>query len=97
MKILMMHRNDILENGHTINVLEKYPFLQTLEHVSNEYRIAQNGGGGKLWRIGNFKNWMGKTLANCNELSLYSIKRRHSHAHAKLKYHNRLFYRHVRH
>ena len=31
-----MRRNDILENGHTINVLEKYPFLQTIEHVSNE-------------------------------------------------------------
>jgi len=34
-----MRRNDILENGHTINVLEKYPFLQTLEHVSNEYNL----------------------------------------------------------
>ena len=31
-----MRRNDILENGHTINLLEKYPFLQTLEHVRNE-------------------------------------------------------------
>ena len=34
-----MRRNDILENGHTINVLEKYPFLQTLEHVSNELKL----------------------------------------------------------
>ena len=24
------------QNGHTMNVLEKYPFLQTLEHVRNE-------------------------------------------------------------
>ena len=34
------------------------------------YRIVQNGGGGKLWRIGNCKNLVGKTLANCNESSL---------------------------
>ena len=28
-----MRRNDILENGHTFSILEKYPFLQTPEHV----------------------------------------------------------------
>lgn len=28
-----MRRNDILENG---NILEKYPFLQTLEHMMDE-------------------------------------------------------------
>ena len=33
----------------------------------------QNGGGGKVWRTGNFKNLVGKTLANCNELFLSSL------------------------
>ena len=28
----------------------------------NEYRIVQNGGGAKLWRISNFKKLAGKTL-----------------------------------
>ena len=28
-----MRRNDILENGHTFSIIEKYPFLQTTEHV----------------------------------------------------------------
>ena len=52
----------------------------------NNYCIAQNGGGGKLWRIGNFKNLVGKTLANCNESSLSSsIKTHHSHAMLNLK------------
>ena len=44
-----------------------------------QYHIVQNGGGIKLWRIGNFKNLVGKTLAS-NKLSLSSlIKIRHSH------------------
>ena len=34
-----MRRNDILENGHTINLLDKYPFLQTLEHVRNRHEL----------------------------------------------------------
>ena len=33
--------------------------------ILSEYRIAQNGGRVKLWRISNFKNLAGKTLANC--------------------------------
>ena len=28
-----MRRNDILENGHTFSIIDKYPFLQTPEHV----------------------------------------------------------------
>ena len=28
-----MRRNDIIENGHTFSIIEKYPFLQTPEHV----------------------------------------------------------------
>ena len=32
--------------------------------------MAQNGGGGKLWRIGNFMNLMEKILADCNKFSL---------------------------
>ena len=28
-----MRRNDILENGHTFSIIEKYPFLQIPEHV----------------------------------------------------------------
>ena len=41
---------------------------------------------GKLWRIGNFKNLAGKTLVNCNELSLSSsIKTCHLRATLKLK------------
>ena len=28
-----MRRNDILENGHTFSIIEKYPFLQRPEHV----------------------------------------------------------------
>ena len=34
-----MRRNDILENGHTINLLQKYPFLQTKEHVRNNTNL----------------------------------------------------------
>ena len=50
------------------------------------YRIAQNGGGVKLWQIGNFKNLVGKTLANCNKLSSSSsIKTRHWYAMLNLK------------
>ena len=54
--------------------------------VTDVYHIAQNGGRGKLWQIGNFKNLAGKTLVNCNELSLFSlIKTRHLHAMINLK------------
>ena len=28
-----MRRNDILENGHTFSIIEKYLFLQTPEYV----------------------------------------------------------------
>ena len=28
-----MRRNDILENGHTFSITEKYPFLEKPEHV----------------------------------------------------------------
>jgi len=28
-----MRRNDTLENGHKFSILEKYPFLQSPEHV----------------------------------------------------------------
>ena len=50
------------------------------------YRIVQNGGGGKLWRIGNFKNLVGKTLANCNELPLVFLDENTPLVrHAKLK------------
>ena len=34
-----MRRNDIVENGHTINLLEKYPFLQTKEHARNNINL----------------------------------------------------------
>ena len=34
-----MRRNDILENGHTINLLQEYPFLQTKEHVRNNTNL----------------------------------------------------------
>ena len=50
------------------------------------YRIAHIGGRGKLWRIGNFKNLVGKTLVNWNELTFSSsIKRHHLHATLNLK------------
>ena len=50
------------------------------------YCIAQNGGGVKLWQIGNFKNLAGKTLANCNKLSSsFSIKTCHWYATLNLK------------
>ena len=50
--------------------------------ITSLYHIAQNGGGVKLWRIGNFKNLAGKTLANCNKLSLSSSIKT---CHAKFK------------
>ena len=34
-----MRRNDVVENGHTINLLEKYPFLQTKEHARNNTNL----------------------------------------------------------
>ena len=46
-----------------------------------KYHIAQNGGEGKLWRVVNFKNLVGKTLVNYNESSLSSsIKTHHLQA-----------------
>ena len=47
-----------------LNTLYMYVGLYSI------YCITQNSGGGKLWQIDNFKNLVGKTLANCNELSL---------------------------
>ena len=32
-----MRRNDILENGHSFDILQKYPFLQIHEHVRYTY------------------------------------------------------------
>ena len=56
------------------------------EEFAEKYCKAQNAGGGKLRQIGNFKNLAGKTLANCNELSLSSLtKTFHSNAMLNLK------------
>ena len=50
------------------------------------YCIAQNGGSVQPWQNGNFKNLAGKTLANCNKLSMSSsIKTHHWHATLNLK------------
>ena len=43
-----------------------------LTYMGIYYHIAQNCGGGKFWRIYHFEGLAGKTLANCNELSLFS-------------------------
>ena len=40
--------------------------------ISSHNEIPQNSGGGKFWRIYHFESLAGKTLANCNELSLFS-------------------------
>ena len=46
--------------------------ITSFSNALTMYCIAQNGGGGKLWQIGNFKNLVGKTVAYCNELSMSS-------------------------
>ena len=38
------------------------PLLSWLYFVSAYYRIAQNSGGVKLWRIGNFKSLAGENF-----------------------------------
>ena len=57
---------------HTLNITHYplFPKLWLLTYLSTyrKYRIVQNGGRGKFWRISNFKKLAGKTLANCNEL-----------------------------
>ena len=42
------------------------------------YRIVQNGGGGKLRQISNFKKLAGKSLANCNELFFAIVAMRYA-------------------
>ena len=55
-------------------------------YIGRNYCIVQNGGGVKLWQIGNFQNLAGKTLVNCNKLSLSSsIKTCHQLATLNLK------------
>ena len=63
-----------------------YVFTYVISNFSVSYCMVQNGGGRKLWLTGRFKNLVGKTLANCSELSLSSlIKSRCPHAMLKLK------------
>ena len=45
------------------------------------YHIVQKGGGVKHWQIDNFKNLVGKTLANC--ILVFFKKTQHSHTHVK--------------
>ena len=37
-----IRRNDILENGHNFNILQKYPFLQESEHVRYSQHVSSN-------------------------------------------------------
>ena len=54
--------------------------------LAGAYCIAQNGGRENYGKLVTFKNLLGKTLANSNELSFPpSIKTCHSHATQNLR------------
>ena len=78
----LFRKNLQLCSHDKINDVEKF----CIQKFLTIYHIAQNSGGGKLWWIGNFKNLAGKTLANCNESSLFSLIKMH-HSHAKSYWH----------
>ena len=47
-----------------------YPCVLVHKRMSLSYRIAQNSGGVKLWRISNYKVLAEKTLANLQYLNV---------------------------
>ena len=44
--------------------------MEILDQTNNQYRIAQNSGGEKLWRINNFQLLARKTLVNARSFNI---------------------------
>ena len=87
--VLSLYPPDLLLCSASFSTFNLFAFnnVVTQIHVNEtKYHIVQNSDGVKLWQIGNFRNLVGKTLANCNKLSLHSSIKNTLLAHpAKLK------------